>query len=93
MKNCSKGSILFQDEYSVEDHAYQYDNERFNGMEFDWEGAFGNLTHERLAQLQKYASDQDYVAKFSVEDLPHERQMKEYPYPQSKDMKNKMVGF
>ena len=60
-------------------------------MEFDWEGAFGNLTHERLAQLQKYASDQDYVTKFSVEDLPHERQMKEYP--ENKDMKNKMVGF
>ena len=54
-------------------------------MEFDWEGAFGNLTHERLAQLQKYASDQDYVTKFS------ERQMKEYP--ENKDMKNKMVGF
>ena len=54
-----------------------YDDAKFNGMEFDWEGAFGNLTHERLEQLQKYAKDQDYVSKFSVDDLPHERQIKD----------------
>ena len=72
-----------------EDHTDQYDTERFHGMEFDWEGALGNLTNERLAQLQKYAREQDYVAKFSVEDLPHERQMQEDP--KHKDVKNKMV--
>ena len=54
-----------------------YDDAKFNGMEFDWEGAFGNLTHERLEQLQRYAREQDYVTKFSVDELPHERQIKE----------------
>ena len=59
-------------------------------MEFDGEGAFGNLTHERLEQLQKYARDQDYVTKFSVDELPHERQIKEdLRYTNNKD---KMVS-
>jgi hypothetical protein len=66
------------------------DNYEFNGMEFDWEGAFGNLTNERLEQLQKYARDQDYVTKFSVEDLPHEREIKEGP--RNTNMKDKMVS-
>jgi len=84
------GGMLEQEIETREDnHCSSFDNGMFNGMEFDWEGAFGNLTQERLAQLQKYASDQDYGTMFSVEDLPHERQMKEYP--QSKDMKNNML--
>ena len=48
-----------------------------NGIDFDWEGAFGSLTHDRLEQLQKYAREQDYVSKFSLENLPHERTMEE----------------
>ena len=66
-----------KDEQFNESHKDNYDDAKFNGMEFDQEGAFGNLTHERLEQLQKYARDQDYVTKFSVDELPHERQMKE----------------
>jgi hypothetical protein len=42
-----------------------YEEEKFNGTEFDWEGALGSLTYERLAQLQRYATNQDYVTKFS----------------------------
>ena len=52
-------------------------------MEFDWEGAFGNMTNERLEQLTRYARDQDYVTKFSVEDLPHEKE---------RNLKDKMVN-
>ena len=59
-------------------------------MEFDREGAFGNLTHERLEQLQEYAKDQEYVKKNSVDDLLHERQIKEdLRYTNNKD---KMVS-
>ena len=46
-------------------------------MEFDWEGALGSLTNERLEQLQKYATNQDYVSKFLEENLPHEKEEKE----------------
>ena len=63
-------------------------------MEFDWEGAFGNLTNERLEQLQKYARDQDYVTKFSVDELPHERQIKEnLSYMKNKDNKVSSLAF
>ena len=66
-----------------------YEEEKFNGMEFDWEGAFGSLTNERLEQLQRYATNQDYVSKFSEENLPHEKEEKEGI--RNTNMKNKMV--
>ena len=80
--------FISKDEQFHDSQKDNYDDAKFNGMEFDWEGAFGNLTHERLEQLQKYASDQDYVTKFSVDDLPHERQIKDdQGYSKNKDKK------
>ena len=82
--------FLSKDEHINEGHKNNYDDAKFDGMAFNWEGAFGNLTNERLEQLQKYASDQDYVKKFSVDELPHERQIKEdLRYTNNKD---KMVS-
>ena len=79
---------MSQDEQFNKIQKDSYDDEKFNGMEFDWEGAFGNLTNERLEQLQRYAREQDYVTKFSVDDLPHERQIKEdLIYTNNKDKK------
>ena len=64
--------------------------ENFSGMEFDWEGALGSLTNERLEQLQRYATTQDYVTKFSVENLPHEREEK--AGIRNTNIKNNMVS-
>ena len=58
-------------------------------MEFDWEGAFGSLTNERLEQLQRYAANQGNVSMFSKENLPHEKEEKEGII--KTNMKNKMV--
>jgi hypothetical protein len=66
-----------------------YEEEKFNGMEFDWEGALESLTNDRLEQLQRYASHQDNVSKFSEENLSHEKEEKKGL--RNKSMKNKMV--
>ena len=85
---------MSQDDQFNEIQKDNYDDAKFNGMEFDWEGAFGNLTNERLEQLQKYARDQDYVTKFSVDELPHERQIKEnLRYMKNKDKKVSSRSF
>jgi hypothetical protein len=60
-------------------------------MEFDWEGALGSLTNERLAQLQRYATNQDYVTKFSEEKLPHEKEEK--AGIRNTTMQNNMVTY
>ena len=49
------------------------------------------MTHERLEQLQKYAREQDYVSKFSLQDLPHERRIEENS--EKNDDRNKMVRY
>ena len=43
---------MSQDEQFNEIQKDSYDDEKFNGMEFDWEGAFGNLTNEDLRSMQ-----------------------------------------
>ena len=79
-------TFFFKRDSIGEDQNVNYEEEKFNGIEFDWEGAFGSLTNERLEQLQRYATNQDYVTKFSEENLPHEKEENE-----GLRNKNKMV--
>ena len=82
-------TFFFKRDSFGEDQNLIYKEEKFNGMEFDWEGALGSLTNERLEQLQKYATNQDYVTKFSEENLPPEREEK--AGLRNTNIKNKMV--
>ena len=68
-------TFFFKRDSIGEDQNVNYEEEKFNGIEFDWEGAFGSLTNERLEQLQRYATN--YVSTFSEENLPHEKEEKE----------------
>ena len=81
--------FMSQDEQFNEIQKDSYDDEKFNGMEFDWEGAFGSLTNERLEQLQRYATTKDYVTQFSEENLP--RETDEKAGLRNTNKKNKMV--
>ena len=83
-------TFFFKRDSIGENQNVNYEEEKFNGMEFDWEGAFGSLTNKRLEQLQRYAATQDYVSKFSEENLPHEREEK--AGIRNTNIKNNMVS-
>ena len=52
-----------RDAEKIIDDISSEEEENMKSLGFEWEKTFGKMTHERLEQLQRYATDQDYVKK------------------------------